>query len=117
MKGRASLVGAACGAAVQVAGLCTHLGFAGWPLRPHPACWADPGFAIINAPAEALAHIVRVPAVAPQQIGKVDAATVAASEARWSPYAFAALGLAFYAALGSVAGLALARRAPRQGAT
>jgi hypothetical protein len=115
MKRRPALVGVACGAAVQLLGLGIHLGLAGWPLRPHPACWADPGMAIINAPAQALEHVVRVPAVAPQEIGKVDAATVEAAEARWSPYAFAVLGLAFYAGLGGAVGLVLGRRAAGRG--
>lgn len=98
MKNRATWVGAALGVALYLAGLGLHIHFAGLPLRAHPGV-PDPGYLIINLPAGPLG----------QGIGKVDAATAEAREKRWSPVAFVALGLMFYAGVGGLAGFAVGR--------
>jgi hypothetical protein len=96
--------------------LDAHLARVGGELRPFPACFTDPGYAVINAPAQLVAAVVPVPAVAPQHIGKPSREFMAEVERTWSAPAFVGLGVTFYALLGllGAAGLAGLRRGLRR---
>jgi hypothetical protein len=112
------LLGAAAGVVIYLAGLDAHLARVGGELRPFPACFTDPGYAIINLPAQLAAAVAPILAIAPQHIGKPERQFMAEVERTWSGPAFVALGVAFYAPLGALvtAGLGGLRRALRRAA-